>query len=194
MTDKLNPIDLFHEWFADAKKSEPLLPEAMSLATSGNDGNVSSRMVLMKSATESGFVFYTNTGSQKVMYFNQNPHVSLLFHWKSLSRQVRINGGVEQIDEAASDAYFATRPRASQIGAWSSKQSKPMRNEEVLRKEIEFYTARFGTEQIPRPSFWGGYRVLPTRMEFWEEGESRLHKRRLYTKTQTGWSIQLLYP
>ena len=194
MTDKLNPIDLFHEWFADAKKSEPLMPEAMSLATSGNDGQVSSRMVLMKSATNSGFVFYTNMESQKATCINQNPKVALLFHWKSLSRQVRVNGRAELIDEAASDVYFATRPRAAQIGAWASKQSKPMHNEEALRKDIDFHTARFGIDQIPRPSFWGGYRVLPNQIEFWEEGNFRLHNRRLYTKTPTGWSIQLLYP
>mgnify|MGYP001248834812 CR=1 FL=1 len=194
MTEKLNPIVLFHEWFADAKKSEPLLPEAMSLATAGNDGKVSSRMVLMKSATESGFVFFTNTDSQKAICINQNSNVALLFHWKSLSRQIRINGRAELIDKADSDAYFATRPRESKIGAWSSMQSKPMLNKEVLAKNIEAYKAQFGSGQIPRPPFWEGYRVFPEQMEFWEEGEFRLHNRRQYNKTPTGWSIQLLYP
>lgn len=192
--DVSNPFAIFEEWFAAAKKAEADLPEAMSVATASKDGKVTSRMVLLKSFDASGFVFFTNTGSRKAADIAENSQVALLFHWKSQSRQVRITGAAQFVDDAEADAYFATRPRGAQIGAWASRQSGAMEGLFSLEKEVAKFTAKFGAGKIPRPPFWTGYRIVPDGFEFWEEGRFRLHRRRSFTPTSDGWSTEWLYP
>jgi len=191
---KVAPLDRFRTWFEEAKRAEPDLPEAMSLATVGADGRPATRMVLLKAADDSGFVFYTNLESRKGTELSAHPHAALLFHWKSLKRQIRIEGGVEPVSGEEADAYFATRDRGAQIGAWASSQSRPMSGRFDLEKRVAQFTARFGVGRIERPEFWSGFRVVPDRFEFWTEGRFRLHTRLIYIRDGEGWRTEHLFP
>lgn len=189
-----DPHMLFEEWLAEAMISEPNDPEAMALATADAEGRPSSRMVLLKGQDERGFVFYTNADSRKGDEIGANPHAALLFHWKSLRRQVRVEGPVAPVSEAEADAYFASRARDSRIGAWASDQSRPLASRATFEARYEEMKARFEGGEVPRPPHWSGYRVAPERIEFWSDRAYRLHERRLFTRTETGWSEGLLYP
>jgi pyridoxamine 5'-phosphate oxidase len=190
-----DPIGLFREWFAEAEKAEPEYPNAMTLATADAAGRPSARMVLLKGVDEKGFVFYTNLTSHKGRDLAANPHAALVFYWKSLTRQVRVEGAVENVADAEADAYFASRPRLSQIGAWASKQSTPLEGRFELEKRVAKYTAKFNVGAIPRPEFWSGFRLVPARIEFWKEEAFRLHDRSLYTRADDGgWQMEKLFP
>lgn len=189
-----DPLVLFREWLGEATQREPNDPTAMALATVGADGQPSARMVLLKGVDEQGFVFYTNLESQKAAELAANARASLLFHWKSLRRQVRIEGTVAGVSDAEADAYFASRPRGAQIGAWASRQSRPLESRFALEKRVAEYTAKFGLGSVPRPAFWSGYRVKPERIEFWQDRPFRLHDRLLYTSGRDGWRTDKLYP
>ena len=192
MTD---PFALFEDWFAEANASEPNDPEAMALATADAVGNPSVRMVLLKGHGADGFVFYTNEESAKGLELRENPSAALLFHWKSLRRQVRIEGSVERVSAAESDAYFATRSRDSQLGAWASDQSRPLESRAVFEGRYEEVKRRFEGKEVPRPPHWGGFRVRPLTFEFWQDRPHRLHERRLFLAREDGaWSEGLLYP
>jgi len=189
-----DPIKLFDDWLGEARASEPNDPEAMALATAGGDGRPSVRMVLLKGHGPDGFSFFTNAGSRKGEELFANPAASLLFHWKSLRRQVRIDGAVERLSDAEADEYFATRGRDSQLGAWASQQSRPLDRSETFERQFEEYKSRYEGEDVPRPPYWTGFRVVPERIEFWEDRPHRLHHRRLFTKAGDGWCEGLLYP
>ena len=189
-----DPFPLFDEWFAEARANEPNDPEAMALATADARGRPSVRMVLLKGHGRDGLVFYTNEQSAKGGQLAANPQAALLFHWKSLRRQVRVEGAVESVGDADADAYFASRARDSQLGAWASDQSRPLESRETFEHRFEQVKARFEGEQVPRPPHWGGYRVVPDRMEFWTDRPHRLHERRLFVREEGGWSEGLLYP
>lgn len=191
-----DPIALFDQWFAEAQASEPNDANAMALATADGAGNPSVRMVLLKGHDRRGFVFYTNLDSHKASDLRENAEVALLFHWKSLRRQVRIEGHVEPVTDAESDAYFASRGRDSQIGAWASEQSRPLDSRETFEARFEAMEARFAGGDIPRPPHWGGFRVVPLDIEFWEDRPHRLHERRLFlAQNDGGWTdLGLLYP
>jgi pyridoxamine 5'-phosphate oxidase len=191
MTD---PLTLFDQWFAEARASEPNDPEAMALATAGADGMPSVRMVLLKGHGPEGFTFYTNVGSAKGRELAENPKAALLFHWKTLRRQVRIWGTVESVTSKEADAYFASRPRQSQIGAWASDQSRPLDRLETFEQRLAKATARFEGQDVPRPDYWSGYRINPERIEFWLDRAFRLHERRLFSRDRTGWTEGFLYP
>ncbi|MGB0551422.1 MAG: pyridoxamine 5'-phosphate oxidase [Alphaproteobacteria bacterium] len=192
--DIKSPFSHFNEWFEDAKQSESVLPEAMSVASVGSDGRPSTRMVLLKQADEAGFVFYTNLQSRKGDEISANAYVALLFHWKSLKRQIRIEGPTEPVTEAEADAYFASRDRGAQIGAWASDQSQVMAGRFDLEKRVTQYTAKFGVSKIKRPPFWSGFRVVPDRLEFWSDGHFRLHERLIYIKDSEDWRTERLFP
>ncbi len=197
MTEKPvdNPIDTFLSWLDDARQSEPDVHTAMTLATADRSGRPSARMVLLKEADARGFVFYTNAESRKGEDLAANPHASLVFHWKSLKRQVRIDGTVEQVTDEEADTYFATRPRGSQIAAWASDQSRPITSRLELERRMVSYTARFGAGAVPRPPHWTGYRVVPSRIEFWQNRAFRLHERTVYTLADGGrWQVEHLFP
>ncbi|WP_073626061.1 pyridoxamine 5'-phosphate oxidase [Pseudoxanthobacter soli] len=190
------PFALFAEWLADATASEPNDPNAMALATVDNDGLPDVRMVLLKHADVEGFVFYTNYESAKGREILGHPKAALCFHWKSLRRQVRVRGPVTPVDGAEADAYFASRPRGSRIGAWASKQSQPLESRFALEKEVARYTAKFGLGTIPRPPHWSGFRIAPVAIEFWHDRPFRLHDRISFTRPHPGaaWDKARLYP
>ena len=189
-----DPFQLFGEWFAEARASETNDPEAMALATASADGGPSVRMVLLKGHGPHGFVFYTNRNSAKAQQLAENARAALLFHWKSLRRQVRVEGPVQRVPDEQSDAYFASRSRDSQLGAWASEQSAPLDARETFERNFQEMGRRFLGVNVPRPPHWGGYRVIPERIEFWSDRPHRLHERRLFTRSETGWSEGLLYP
>src|SRR4051794_33163072 len=179
MTD---PYQLFEEWFAEARASEINDPEAMALATADAGGNPSVRMVLLKGHGPDGFVFYTNEQSAKGEQLAENPRAGLLFHWKSLRRQVRIEGAVDRVREEEADAYFASRARDSQLGAWASDQSHPLDSRDTFEQRLDEVKRQFEGQEVPRPPYWRGYRVIPERIEFWRDRPYRLHERRLFTR------------
>jgi pyridoxamine 5'-phosphate oxidase len=177
-----DPFGLFQTWLADAEKSEPADPEAMALATADADGLPNVRMILLKGADERGFVFYTNCGSAKGGELAVNPKAALLFYWKSLGRQIRVRGPVEPVTEAEADAYFATRHPQSRIGAWASRQSRPLESRAALEEAVARYRDEFDGREVPRPDYWRGFRVRPVEIEFWQNGEYRLHDRIVFRR------------
>lgn len=190
-----DPYATFGLWLEEATKSEPNDPTAMTLATVGPDGMPSARMVLLKGHDAQGFVFYTNLGSQKARELAAHPKAALLFHWKSLQRQVRVQGEVTPVTAAEADAYFASRARDSRIGAWASKQSQPMQGRWELEQRVAKFALKFGLGEIPRPEFWSGFRLAPSVIEFWKSGAFRLHDRvRLERRADGGWSQAPLFP
>lgn len=189
-----DPIRRFLDWFEEAKRREPDLPNAVALATADAAGAPSVRMVLLKEVDHRGFVFYTNLESRKGGELAANGRAALLFHWKSLQRQVRVEGQAALVDDAAADAYFATRDRGAQIGAWASAQSRVMEGRLDLEKRVAKFAAQFGLGKVPRPPFWSGYRVSPERIEFWSEGKFRLHDREVYVRDGEAWRIERLFP
>jgi pyridoxamine 5'-phosphate oxidase len=189
-----DPFQLFDTWFAEARASEPNDSNAMALATVDAAGQPSVRMVLLKGHGPDGFVFYTNRESRKAGDLAAVPKAALLFHWKSLRRQIRIEGAVSRVSDAESDAYFASRSRDSQLGAWASDQSRPLDARATFEARYEEARARFEGGDVPRPPHWGGYRVAPSAIEFWQDREHRLHERRLFVREGDAWSEGLLYP
>ena len=191
MTD---PFALFDEWLAEAREKELNDHEAMALATADASGQPSVRMVLLKGHGPDGFVFYTNEQSRKGGELGANPRAALLFHWKTLRRQVRVEGAVERVDDADADAYFGSRARDSQLGAWASDQSRPLDERATFERRFNEMTDHFDGKDVPRPPHWGGYRVIPERIELWSDRPHRLHERRLFVRDGDGWSEGLLYP
>jgi len=189
-----DPYTLFDAWLTEATAGEPNDPNAMALATVDGRGQPSVRMVLLKGRDPRGFIFYTNLGSRKAGELAETPRAGLLFHWKSLRRQVRVEGPVEPVDEATADAYYATRGRKSQLGAWASDQSRPLADRATLEARLAEVTERFEGKDVPRPPNWSGFRVLPEAIEFWRDGAHRLHERRRFVRDGDGWTEGLLYP
>lgn len=190
-----DPLALFAAWFADARAAEPVDPNAMALATVDAGGQPSVRMVLLKDYDERGFVFYTNFQSRKGRALAANPVAALLFYWKALGRQIRIEGPAEPVAAAEADDYYNSRPRGSRIGAWASEQSRPLESRTALKEQVKAVEDRYpGDTPIPRPPHWGGTRIVPQRIEFWQEGTYRLHSRVAYIRTADGWERALLNP
>ncbi len=189
-----DPIDLFRTWLAEAEKKEINEPASVALATADASGAPSVRMVLVRGVDERGFVFYTNLESRKGIELEANPRAALCFHWKSLRRQVRVEGPVEQVSDAEADAYFASRDRGARIGAWASDQSRPLKGRLDLEKRVARFTAKFALGKIPRPAHWSGFRVRPVEIEFWEQRPFRLHDRVLYLRRDGAWTRRKLFP
>ena len=191
---EMNPIARFEAALANAEAKGMPLHNAMALATADANGRPSVRMVLLKGVDERGFVFYTNLGSRKARELRDRPWASLCFHWGPLEEQIRVEGRVEQVSDEEADAYFASRPRGSQIGAWASKQSETLDDAEALRAEVRGLEAKFEGAPVPRPPFWSGFLILPERIEFWYGKPDRLHDRMVFTSTPAGWALHRLYP
>jgi len=194
--DVSNPLHLFHQWMKDAQDSEPNDPTAMALGTVDEDGLPNVRMVLLKAVDDSGFVFYTNFESAKGSELLGQKKAALCFHWKSLRRQIRIRGNVETVSDEEADAYYNSRDRGSRIGAWASRQSRPMSDRFELEREVAKKGVKYAVGAIPRPSYWSGFRLLPTSIEFWRDKPFRLHDRRLFTRQsqEDSWSSEQLFP
>ena len=193
-TDRNDPFNLFGEWLKEAEASEPNDPNAMALATVDEEGLPNVRMVLLKGYDERGFVFYTNFQSQKGQEILGTMKAALVFHWKSLRRQVRVRGIVEEVSKAEADDYFASRPRDSRIGAWASQQSRPLESRFALEKAVASYAAKFAIGAVPRPPHWSGFRIAPLQIEFWRDGAFRLHDRLRFDRSAAGWTRERLYP
>ena len=189
-----DPIKLFSSWLAEASSQESINPNAAALATADAKGIPSVRMVLLKAVNHTGFTFYTNLESRKGKDLQENPFASLCFYWKSISRQVRIEGRVVQIPDNEADKYFSSRPRDAQLGAWASKQSSNLTDRAQLEKKVAEFSIQFAEGNIPRPKFWSGYRILPAAIEFWREMPFRLHERKLFLRNGEEWDLEELYP
>lgn len=191
-----DPFQLFNDWFAEARRTEPADPNAMTLATVDAEGMPDARIVLLKSHDAQGFVFYTNYESQKGAELAANPRACLNFHWKSLQRQVRLRGRVEKVTPAEADAYFVSRPRLSKLGAWASDQSRPLAERSVLEARLAEAESRFPTAEVPRPAHWSGFRLVPQSFEFWREMPYRLHDRLIFARTgeDGAWGTSRLFP
>ena len=189
-----DPLRQFERWFAEARAAGDAVPEAMALATATADGRPSARMVLLKQADERGFSFHTNYESRKSAELDENPRAALLFHWRPLGRQARIEGSVERVSEAESEAYFRTRPHGSRIAAWASPQSRPLADRAELEQLFAAAAERHAGEDVPLPPHWGGFRVVPDAYEFWEHGDDRLHDRVRYERDAGGWTRTRLAP
>lgn len=190
-----DPLALFGQWLGEAEETEPNDPTAMTVATVSAEGMPSARMVLLKGFDAQGFVFFTNYESRKGRQLLANPKAALLFHWKSLRRQVRIEGRVEQVSADEADTYFASRNKQSQIGAWASQQSRPLEGRFELEKRVALFAAKYGVTTVPRPPHWSGFRVVPELMEFWQDGAFRLHDRLVFARAgEAAWTSQRLYP
>ena len=193
-TEASEPLELFANWFGDAEKTEPNDPNAVALATVDAEGLPDVRMVLLKGYDERGFVFYTNFESAKGVEILGSMKAAMCFHWKSLRRQVRLRGPVEIVSEEEADAYYASRARGSRIGAWASKQSRPLESRFALEKAVAEYTARHAIGDIPRPPYWSGFRIMPQTIEFWHDRPFRLHDRLVFSRDGDGWKTTRLYP
>lgn len=194
MHEAQDPIELFHEWFSLASEREADVPDAFALATANADGVPAVRMLLLKGADAKGFRFFTNLESRKGADLAANPVAAMCFHWKSLARQVRIEGSVEPLSAAEADAYFASRDLGSRIGAWASLQSRPLEDRSVLETRVAEFTERFPADDVPRPEHWSGFRLVPSRIEFWMDQPSRLHDRLEFRRDGDRWTRQRLYP
>jgi pyridoxamine 5'-phosphate oxidase len=189
-----DPIAEFERLFAQARASEPQDATAMALATADSSGRPAVRMVLLKAVDRRGFVFYTNLGSRKARELTANPHAALCIHWPQMQQQVRVEGPVESVAPEEADAYFASRPRGSRLGAWISRQSEPLSSRFRLLRDFLAVQARFAGRDVPRPDFWSGFRLVPDRIEYWSSKPSRLHDRREFTRVDGEWTLRRLYP
>ncbi|WP_094752132.1 pyridoxamine 5'-phosphate oxidase [Psychromonas sp. CD1] len=194
LIESTNPFDFFSIWLKEAEKSGIILPESMSVSSVSAEGRPSSRMVLLKEVDNKGFVFFTNYNSRKAYELEGNTYAALLFHWNMLQRQVRIEGKIERISQQASAEYFHSRSRGSQIGAWASEQSQPLSNRQHLIDRVHYFEKKFKDQEIPLPEFWGGYRVIPDMIEFWQGKADRLHDRFIYQPKSQKWEISRLNP
>ncbi len=192
MTD--DPVERFQEWFREAEQAGVEVPEAMTLATAAPDGAPSARMVLLKGADEEGFVFYSGYVSRKAGELEANPRAALVFYWRPLGKQIRVEGRVERVPDAESETYFATRPRGSQLAAWASQQSRSLPSREELERRYAELEREYEGREVPRPSHWGGFRLRPDAIEFWEHRENRLHDRTRYTRAREAWHSERLAP
>ncbi|MGR8948059.1 MAG: pyridoxamine 5'-phosphate oxidase [Gammaproteobacteria bacterium] len=189
-----HPFELFKEWFELAESSEPSDVDAASIATVAPDGQPSLRVVLIRGISEAGFTFYTNLGSRKVKELEKNPRMALCFHWKSVAKQVRVEGLARQVNDAEADAYFAGRPRESQIGAWASRQSEKLRDRDELEERVRHFEAEYANREVVRPPFWSGFLLEPNLFEFWDKRPFRLHDRQCFVKKDNQWHKELLFP
>jgi pyridoxamine 5'-phosphate oxidase len=194
MESEKDPIRLFTTLYELYRQQAVAESSAMVLATASPEGKPSARMVLLKDFDAGGFVFYTNLSSRKARELNANPHAALCFYWEPIDYQVRVAGTVKQVPDPEADAYFAKRPRSSQIGAWASRQSSVLTSRLALKQRFRDYEMRFAGQDVPRPDFWSGFRLVPDIIEFWKRQDNRLHDRTQYQKTEAGWSVQYLYP